>query len=103
MLVAPGDRHAGARAIEPDRGDHGGGFPVAMGTARHEALAARRPPPQAGHVRLGRRFVEEDEPAGRELALPGLPLPPRGGPIGPALFGGVERLFLYVSPRAMSA
>jgi len=72
-------------------------------TAHHEALAARGPPAQAGHVRLGRRFIDEDEPGGRDLALPGLPLPPRFGDIGSVLLGGVERLFLYVSPRAMSA
>ena len=74
-----------------------------MRTAGHQALAARGPPAQPGHVGLGRRLVDEDEPAGGELPLLGPPQPSSLGDIGPSLLGGVERLFLYVSPRATSA
>lgn len=76
---------------------------MSMRTTCHEALSARGPPAQASHVRLGRRFVDEDETAGGELTLLGPPLPSSFGDIGPALLGGMERLFLYVSPRATSA
>ena len=76
---------------------------MAMWTARPEPLPARGSPVEPRHVRFGGRLVDEDESTRRELALPGLPLVPRFGDIGPALFGGVERLFLYVSPRATRA
>jgi hypothetical protein len=76
---------------------------MAMGAARHQALPSRRPPTQAGHVGLGRRFVDEDEPAGGELTLPRSPLLPRDRDIGPVLFGCMESLFLYVSPKASRA
>jgi hypothetical protein len=76
---------------------------MAVGTTRNEPLTARSPTAQAGHVRFGRRFVEEDEPVGRKLTLPGAPLLPRGRHIGPTLFGCMERLFLYVSPKAARA
>ena len=76
---------------------------MAMGTTRHEALPPRGPPAQAGHVCFGRRFVEKDQATDGKLALRGLPLPPGFGDIGPILFGRVERLFLYVSPKAISA
>ena len=69
--------HAGSRAVEPDRGDHRGGLPMAVGTARHQPLPTRSPPAQAGQVGLGRRFVDKDEPIGGELTLPGASLLPR--------------------------
>jgi hypothetical protein len=93
-------------ALEPSsrtRGDHGCGLPMAMWTARHEPLPAWSPPAEPRHVCFGGRLVDDDESTGCKLALPGLPLAPRFGDIGPRLFGGVERLFLYVSPSATRA
>jgi hypothetical protein len=76
---------------------------MTMRTTRHETLTSRGSPAQAGHVRFGRRFVEEDESTGGKLALTGLPLATFFDHIRPTLLGRVERLFLYVSPKAMSA
>ena len=99
----PFDGHAGARAVQADGGDHRGGLPMAVRTARHQTLAARGSSAQARHVCFGRRFVDEDEPARLEAALFRLPLLLSGGDIGPVLFGRVERLPLYVSPSASRA
>ena len=63
-----------------------------------EAFAARGTSTQAGHVRLGCRLVEEDEAGGLEAFLDLAPGAAGAGDIGPGLFRGAERLFLYVSP-----
>ena len=76
---------------------------MAMGATRHETLPSRGPPAQPGHVCFGRRLVEEDQSTDGKLALRDLPLPPGFRDIRPILFGRVERLFLYVSPKAISA
>jgi hypothetical protein len=74
-----------------------------MWTARHQALAARSPPAQAGHVRFGCRFVEEDQARGIEARLEAFPEAPLFSDIGAVLLAGVERLFLYASPMRMRA
>lgn len=93
-----GDAHASCGAVQANGGDHGGGLPMAAGGAGVTANAARGAPAQAGHVRLGTTFIEEDEPRRIEAALPPPPLPARPGDVGPVLFTGAECLFLYESP-----
>ncbi len=57
---------------------------------------------QPCQVRLGGRFVDEDEPGRLERALAAFPAPSRLGDVGPVLLGRMERLFLYVSPSRHS-
>ena len=94
----PFDGHAGGGTIEPDRGDHGGGMPVAIRALGMEALASRGAAPQPGHVRFGPRLVEEDEFRRVEALLPPPPEAALAGDVGTVLFASPERLFLKVSP-----
>ncbi len=55
---------------------------------------------QSRHVRLGRRFVEEDEAGGNETSLDLAPDPAGAGNVRAGLFCGTERLFLYVMPMS---
>lgn len=63
-----------------------------------QALALGRAPAQPRQVRLRRRLVEEDQAGWIEPALAAAPAPTGLGHVRPVLFGGMERLFLYVSP-----
>jgi len=76
---------------------------MAVGTTGDESLSARSAATQACHVRLGGRLVDEDEPVRLEAAL--LPPPVLAGlrDVGAVLLGGMERLFLKVSPIAARA
>jgi hypothetical protein len=67
-----------------------------------QALAAGRPPAQAGQIGFGARLIEEDEPRRVETPLAAPPRPPRFLEVGPVLLTGPERLFLYASPIAWS-
>lgn len=67
-----------------------------------EPFATWRASTQTRHVRLGRRFVEEDEAGGIEAFLGLAPDAASAGDIGPGLFCGAESLFLYDSPMSAS-
>jgi hypothetical protein len=52
------------------------------------------------HIGLDPSLVDEDEMLGVQVRLVFAPDRPRDRDIGPVLLGGVERLFLCVSPMA---
>ena len=64
----------------------------------HQSFAFGRTTTQPGHVGLGGRLVDEDQPRRVEPTLAAPPSPPRLGDILAVLLGRMERLFLYVSP-----
>ncbi len=80
--------------IVPQGGQEGHRLPV---TVRHlglEALSARRPAPERGHVGLGPGLVDEDEAGRVDELLPARPLRPPARHVGAALLGRDQRLFL---------
>jgi len=87
------DGQAGGRAVQADRGDHGGGAPVAVRALRQQALAAGGPAAQARQVGFGRRLIEKDQPRGIPAALAAAPPPPRLHEVRPILLGGAQRFF----------
>ena len=97
------DGHGGCGAVEPHGSEHGGGAPMPVGAGKAKATALGATTAQAGHVRFGRRFVEEDQARGIEARLQAFPEAPLFGDIGAVLLAGVERLFLYASPMRMRA
>jgi len=92
------DGHAGSRTIHPHGPNDGGAVPVPVRSAAMDALAASSPPAQPGHIGLGAGLIQKDQPRRVERPLPSPPAPPRPDNVGPVLFAGAERLFLYVSP-----
>ena len=92
------DGHAGGRAIQPDGTDHGGGVPVAVGSTGMDALSFGSPAAQPGHIGLGARFVQKDQPGRVKAGLPPPPAPARPRDVRTVLLTGAECLFLYVSP-----
>jgi hypothetical protein len=92
------DGHGGGGAVEPHGSKHGGGAPMSVGAGKAQATDFGATTAQAGHVRFGRRFVEEDQARGIEARLEAFPEAPLFGDIGAVLLAGVERLFLYASP-----
>ena len=91
------------RAVEDGRGgqlvgaegrNEGGRLPVAVGDLRHEAGATATPPIAAGHLRLERGLIEEDEAGAVELRRLSAPVLPGRDDIRPLLFGGVQDFFL---------
>jgi hypothetical protein len=61
-------------------------------------LASLRPPTQPGQIGLGTGFIQKNQPGRVERRLLAAPVPARPENVGPVLFAGPERLFLYVSP-----
>lgn len=94
----PLDRHAGTGPIQPNRGDHRGRAPMPVRSVADQPFALGRAAAQSGQISFGGRLVDEDEPGGIESSLGPPPLAARLDDIGPVLFGGMERLFLYVRP-----
>lgn len=97
------DGHARCCPVQSDRADHRRRAPVPGGGAVVNPQSLRRPAPQACHVGLGCRFIQENQVAGvalAELALPGVS---GGGDFRAALLAGAERLFLYVMSMSTNA
>ncbi len=61
-------------------------------------LASLRPPTQPGHIGLGTGFIQKNQPGRVKRRLLPAPVPARPDNVGPVLFAGPKRLFLYVSP-----
>jgi hypothetical protein len=99
-ISGPFDGHAGGAPIEPDGADHGRSAPVAVRCLGQQAPAAGRAAPQAGHVCLRRRLVEEDQLGRVEPALAAAPAPARPDNVRAVLFGCPESLFLKVRPMS---
>ena len=100
------DIGAEARAVDRSVEDAGSGEPVAARGAEEghcapvavrgkaaQALAPRPPAAQRRHVGLDPGFVDEDQPAGIEAALPGSPPLSLAGDVGPGLLKGEQRFF----------
>jgi len=62
--------------VHVHRGDHRGGAPVAARSMANQSLPARRAATQPGHIGLGRRLVDKDNPRWIEPALAPLPAMP---------------------------
>jgi hypothetical protein len=75
---------------------------MAMRHGGNQALAAAATAAQPRHVRFGPGFIEEDQPFGSQVRLQFAPVSARLGNVCPGLLGGVQRLFLSVSPRRAS-
>lgn len=78
-----------AQPLEPQRGDDGVCLPMAAGRVVVQPDAARAAAVAAQQVGRHAAFIEKHILAYVAQWLPGLPLPPGGGDIRPALFVGV--------------
>ena len=67
--------------------------PLAVGRGSDQALPARRPTPQRGHVGLGPGLIDEDQALGRDLILMRLPLAPPAGDVRASTLAGHRRFF----------
>ena len=67
--------------------------PAATGRLGDQAPATRTPAPQRCHVGLDPGFIQKDEAAGIDTALPGLPALPVASGIRPALLAGERGFF----------
>ena len=70
---------------------------MAVGVTGMDSFALECPATEAGHVGLGARFIQEDQPGRVKARLPLPPEPPRPGDVRAVLLAGAERLFLYVN------
>jgi hypothetical protein len=86
------DRRRG-EALESQRRDHRGGFPVAARRVIAEPLAARTPAVASDEVGGDAALIEEDVLARIAKRQPGPPASALSGDVGAALFVGVKRFF----------
>jgi hypothetical protein len=63
-----------------------------------DSLTLERPSTKTGHVRLGTRFIQEDQLGRVKTRLALTPEAARPRDVGAVLFTGAECLFLYVNP-----
>src|ERR1700679_3005580 len=98
------DRPIHRRVDDPRRGqgaaaqpsDESLGLPMAEGGLGAKALAPVAASARAGHLRVGSRFVDEDQPMrlGPHLGLPfSLPCLARLAHVGPIAFAGLKAFF----------
>jgi hypothetical protein len=87
-------------AIMAQGSEEGHCRPAAVRHLGGQALTARSPAPERGHVGLGAGLVDEDQASGIDAALIGAPLLPSAGYVRPVAFAGDERLFLKLSPSS---
>ena len=80
-------------AVDPKRRDEGERFPMIVGNAGLEALAARSPAAQRRHVGLHPCFIDEDEPQWVDTGLMCLPAFPLAGDVRTRLFGRYHGFF----------
>ena len=80
-------------AAEPEGGDEGKGAPATMRDLADQPLAARSPAAQRCHVGLGPGFIDKHQPVRVDTGLPGSPLRPTSGNVGPVLFTGERGFF----------
>ena len=80
-------------AVMAQRCDEGHRIPMSEGGATDQALAARGPAAQRGHVGLGPSFVDEDQSFNADPTLMRLPAPSLAGDIGPLLLTGQRGFF----------
>jgi len=97
------EHHRRAKAIMPQRGDKGGGFPVAERGLGQQALAAWRATVEPGHLGAGAGLIDKDQLVGIDEGLRRAPDAAPGGNIRPVLLGGAQRLFLNDKPRRSTA
>ncbi len=80
-------------AIMPQPGQEGECLPMAVGHLGQVGLTARTPAAGAGHVGFHPGFVDEDQAAGVNPVLMGLPARPEPGQLRPILLLGHQRFF----------
>ena len=68
-------------------------LPVTVGSARDEALTARRTPMVPDHLHRDRSLVDKDETRRTQLGLLGFQRSALGSDVRPILFGGVQCFF----------
>ena len=83
----------GFDAVAAQGGEEGQRAPVAMRVMAWQAIPARCPTAQGGHVRLHPGFVNEDQPLRVDpVLMPAPPLPPAGH-VGPVYLAGQRAFF----------
>ena len=80
-------------AAEPEGGDEGKGAPATMRDLADQPLAARPPAPERRHVGLGPGLIDKHQPVRVDAGLPGSPLRPTSGNVGPILLTGERGFF----------
>ena len=85
--------HAGGRPIQPDRGDHRGGTPVTVRGERKQPGAVTGSAPQAGHIRLGTRLINENKSRGVKFRQITHPLLAPHSDVLTLLLAGMQRFF----------
>jgi len=80
--------HRSGDAIVTQSGHEGHGLPAAVRHLGFDALAARRPAPQARHIGFGPGLIDEHQPSGIDPIPIFGPLRPPPGDIGTILLGG---------------
>jgi len=89
----PVDDERGDDAVLAQPADEGGDLPMAVRDAADQALAARAPAADGGHVRTRPGLVDEDQPARIKQGLPRDPLAARRRDVGAFLLGRVHDFF----------
>ena len=92
----------GDEAARGEAADEGGALPMAVRDRAVQALAARAAAVAPRHVGGGPGLVDEDQPRRAQRGLPGPPVDPPLGDVGPVLLLRPARLFLRVSPSRAS-
>jgi len=85
--------HRRTKPLTPQRGDEGGGLPVAEWRLGEEPPAARGAAIEPGHLGAGAGLVDKDELVGIDIGPRRLPDPAPRRDIRAVLFARAERLF----------
>lgn len=87
------ERHRRCHACHAQRTREGRRLPMPVRDRRHAPLAARCASVHPRHLGRGTGLVDEDQPFGIEISLPGDPNAAQRGDVGPVLLGCVRRFF----------
>ena len=83
----------GGEPITAQRAEEGHRAPVAVWCKAPQPGALRSPSAQRGHAGRDPSLIEEDQAAGIETGLPGLPASPPAGDVRAGLFNGEQCFF----------
>ena len=96
----PVDDTGSSEIIAAESGEEGTGLQVTVRHGTDRALSAQRPAISPRHIGLDPGLIDEDQMSGVQRWLILAPGGPRRGNVWAILFGGMERLFLSVRPKA---
>ena len=85
-------------AFDTQGGDQRGRLPVSVRRLIDQAFTTWGSPSKPGHVRLGPRFIDEDQSSGVRVLRPRAPLSPSSDDIRAVLLRRMDRFFLNESP-----